>query len=360
VKVSTEVGGYLDTTETSVLTPSVAGSLDFTDARVAVDAHYLLDIVSAASPDIVATASPRWEEVRHAGGVGVRYQGNQYGVSADASVSYTPDYLSIGGALTGRYETANKMATGWIGASYFRDVIGRTGTSFSDFSHAVDKLGVVIGYTPVLSESAFISFVGDAGLELGDPSKPYRYIPMFAADVAETVERGAGVTDVALLRSHVRPLEQLPTTRVRVALTTRLGVRWSRVTLRLDERLFADSWRLLASTTDLRLPWDVHDRVRIWPHLRLHAQTGVSFWERAYVAETVEDIPALRTGDRELGPLVNGGLGGGVRFALTSDASSTDVALQLSGLATVTSFLDALYIRERASGLLALGFEVGW
>ncbi len=35
-----------------------------------VDGRYLVDVVSAASVDIVSTASRRWEEVRHAGSLG--------------------------------------------------------------------------------------------------------------------------------------------------------------------------------------------------------------------------------------------------------------------------------------------------
>ena len=41
-------------------------------------------------------------------------------------------------------------------------------------------------------------------------------------------------------------------------------------------------------------------RFILWPHLRFHAQNSVSFWQRAYTATSSGDLPALRTGDREL------------------------------------------------------------
>lgn len=356
----TEVAGYHDSVATSVLTPSVGLGVELPDIGFSVDAGYLVDIVTTASPDIVATASPRWEEVRHGGSLGARYKPGRYGISGRASVSYTPDYLSVGGSVTGTFDTEDKVSTFWAGLTYFRDVVGRTGTSFSIFSHTLDKMGLIVGWTGVLNRNAFLSFAFDGAYELGDPSKPYRYIPMFSSEGADALAPGAGVTDVARLRNELRPLEQLPTERGRAATTMRLGWRWDGVTLRLEERLYADTWRLLATTTDARLPLDAHERVRLWPHARLHAQSGVSFWERAYVAERLSDLPALRTGDRELGPLLNVGLGGGVRFALGPRGDVDAFAISVSGLGTYSHFFDALYITERYSALVALGIEAAW
>ena len=64
---STEVGAYQDTLAVSVLTPSVGLAVESPTAGYNLAGRYLVDIVTAASPDIVATASPRWTEVRHAG-----------------------------------------------------------------------------------------------------------------------------------------------------------------------------------------------------------------------------------------------------------------------------------------------------
>jgi hypothetical protein len=56
-------------------------------------------------------------------------------------------------------------------------------------------------------------------------------------------------------------------------------------------------------------------RFEIGPHLRFYAQTSASFWQRAYTL-VGNDYPALRTGNRELGPLLNFTGGGSARAAL--------------------------------------------
>jgi hypothetical protein len=359
-RFTAEVGGYQDTTATSVLTPSVAASVALPDSGVELSGGYLVDLVTTASPDVVATASPRWEEARHGGHLGFRYQPGRFGFTARASASYSPDYLSAGGGVTALFETEDRMSTFWVGPSYYRDIAGRTGTPWSTFSRTLDKIGLGAGWTGVLDRSTLLSILGDGAYETGDPSKPYRYVPMFTADAAEGIEAGASVSDVARARSTTRPLEQLPLTRLRGSASARLAWRSPPVTLRLEERIYADSWRLLATTTDARLPVDAHERLRLWPHVRLHAQTGVSFWELAYVANGPEDLPALRTGDRELGPLVNVGAGGGARVAIGDAEALDDVALSLAGLGTFTQFFETLYLSHRLSVLVTLGFEAVW
>jgi hypothetical protein len=79
-----------------------------------VNGRYLLDVVTAASPDIVATASPRWTEVRHAGNLGVKYKPDTFGVAASGSVSYTNDYLSLsaGAQVTKELDAKNLTLLG--------------------------------------------------------------------------------------------------------------------------------------------------------------------------------------------------------------------------------------------------------
>ncbi|HVH46447.1 MAG TPA: DUF3570 domain-containing protein [Labilithrix sp.] len=114
-----------------------------------------------------------------------------------------------------------------------------------------------------------------------------------------------------------------------------------------------------ATTTDARYFVDLGDRVIVWPHLRLHAQDGVDFWHRAYVG-TLEALPAFRTGDRELGPLTNVTLGAGLRLGLGRAGAVDDWVLTTTVDGTWTSFFDALYVKQRLSGLAALGVEVAF
>jgi len=203
-----------------------------------------------------------------------------------------------------------------------------------------------------------LGLYSDIVLERGDQSKPYRYIPMFSPETAPAVPRGITAYSTADLRITARPLEQLPTDKNRFALTGRMGWRTEHTTLRLDQRLYTDSWSMHATTTDFRWFVDVAERVTVWPHLRVHVQDGVSFWQRAYVARDASDLPTLRTGDRELGPLSNFGTGGGVRFALGKSGQKDDIILSVTADGTWTSFIDDLYVKNRFSALGATTLEM--
>ncbi len=357
-KLSTEVAGYHDSTATSVLTPSLGASVESPTAGWGVNGRYLVDVVTAASPDIIATASPRWSEVRHAGNLGVRYKPDTFGVAATASASYTNDYLALGGGGQLTKELLDKTLTLLGGYSYGRDTIGRTGTPFEVFSRTLVYHSINAGLSRVVNAGLVLGLYGDAIIERGDQSKPYRYIPMFSASDAAQLPRAASIDDVANKRVTSRPLEQLPLARERYALTARLGWRGDSTTVRLEQRVYADTWGLKASTTDARYFIDLSNRAMVWPHLRVHAQSGVDFWRRAYVAVDANHLPAYRTGDRELGRLTNVGMGAGVRVGLGKAGAVDDWVLISTVDGTWTSFGDALYVRDRFSGILATALEV--
>jgi hypothetical protein len=357
-RASTEVAGYTDSVGVSVFTPSVGMSLENPIAGWGASGRYLVDVVSAASPDIVATASPRWSETRHAGNIGARYKPGTFGVAVGGAASYTPDYLALSANAQLTQELDDKNLTLVEGYSYGRDTIGRAGTSFDVFSRDLTTHALTLGFSRVVNKALVLGVIGDAMIERGDQSKPYRYIPIFSPAVAPSVPRGASAITVADSRLVARPLEQLPLERERWAITGRMGWRTESTTLRLEQRLYTDSWSLKATTTDFRWFVDVGERLTVWPHLRVHVQGGVDFWQRAYAARDVHDLPAIRTGDRELGPLSNFGAGGGIRIALGKSESKNDVLLTLTGDGTWTSFTDAIYVKDRFSALGATSLEV--
>jgi hypothetical protein len=354
-RVGSEYGQYADSDHVFVETPSIHGSVANPTAGWAVRAQYLVDVVSAASADIVSTASQNWTEVRQEGNVDAAYKPHHLGVQANASISSEPDYLSwaAGGALT--QDLLENNLTLLLGYGHGHDVAGRTGTPFSVFSRVLDRDALKLAATLVLDPSTVASLLADVVFEAGDPSKPYRYIPLFSPGTS--VPRGAPVDVVNGLRLSERPLEQLPLSRQQYALTGRLAHRYRRSTLRLDERLYADSWAMLATTTDARLLFDLGTRVETGPHARLHGQSAVSFWERAYTLGPGFDFPALRTGDRELGPLFN--LTGGWTFdvGLGDAATPRTWVLGFHINATTTQYLDDLYVTHRVSVLGGVSLE---
>ncbi|MEO7332076.1 MAG: DUF3570 domain-containing protein [Minicystis sp.] len=354
VVVGSDLAAYGDTDHVFIFTPSIAGSVTNPLAGWSVNADYLVDVVSAASVDIVSTASRSWKEVRHAGALGGSYKPGALGVAGTATVSSEPDYLalSMGGNVS--QDLFNKSFTWLAGYNYGHEVAGRTGTPFSVFSHLIDRHAFKLGATLLLDRATITSFVGDLMLDRGDQSKPYRFVPLFTP--GQQLAPGASGAEVARLRTPERPLEQVPLSRERYALSGRLAHRFRASTLRLDERLYLDSWGMKASSTDARYLIDV-GRVEVGPHLRAHAQTPVSFFRRQYFLGPGYSYPALRTGDRELGPLVNLTAGGSVGIGVGPRARPRSLRLGADLNGTWTRYLDDLYVTQRFSLIGGLSVE---
>lgn len=362
VTAGVEVAGYTDSTHIQVASPSVAATVSDEVAGWSVGGRYLVDAVSAASVDIVATASQRWTELRHVGSVEASYKHRAVSVTASGGVSHEPDYLSLSGGLVLTIELLDKNLTPFLGARYGHDDVGRTGLPQAHWE-LLQRGGVQAGATFVLSRFVVASVQVDADFERGYLDKPYRYVPLFAPGSGQRLPAGAPPTLVDELRLDERPIDRVPSARDRYALTGRVAGRVGRATLRLDQRLYTDSWGLWASTTDARVMVDAGRRWLLWPHLRFHSQSSASFWERTYEAIEQPDgslaLPRYRTGDREISRLdtVTGGLG--LKLRLTQSVHSPwFVWCQLD--AAYTHFLDALYITERWSLFSALGMSAQW
>jgi hypothetical protein len=348
-RVALEMSAYTDSDNVTVFTPSMNATIENVTQGASISGHYLVDVVSAASVDIVSTASGRWNEVRQAGGLEGTYKPRETGVTVAGALSSEPDYLSysVGAQLTHDFDEKN--STLLLGYGYGHDTVGYHFTPFSVFSHIVQTSTISLGLTQVIDRSTVGSLVLDVGIEDGDQSKPYRYIPMFSSTEAPNVPNGASIATVTDERLPMRPIEQLPLSRQRYSLTGRLAHRFDGSTVRAEERVYADSWLMAASTSDLRWIFDLGRRVEVWPHLRFHAQNGVDFWQRAYVVETGFEIPEYRTGNRELGPLVSETVGGGVKVFLGKAGNPKSLSLALHCDGSYTSYLDDLYILGRTS-----------
>jgi hypothetical protein len=348
LRASFEFSAYHDSDSVDTVTPAFALSAENKLSGWGVGGSFLIDVVTAASADIVATASPRWTEVRYVPALNGHKKFDPADISLKGSMSVEPDYLatSVGAGIS--LELFDKNVTPSLGYEFSYDISGRAGTGYDVFSRKLTRHGLDGGVGLVLDKSTFLVLSFTAVFEDGDSSKPYRYVPMFSPTVAPLVQTGQSIESVNLARNGERVLEQLPTERQRWAVAGRIAHRFTSSTIRLEERLYVDNWGLKASTTDGRFLVDFTKDIRAWPHLRFHVQSPVSFWQLAYVSDIndqgVGQIPALRTGDRELGPLysITGGLGGRLAFG-----SHTKWGLTITGDVVYTRFLDHLFILQR-------------
>jgi hypothetical protein len=361
LEMKEELSAYADTDAVSVVTPAIEATLKNSLAGWSATGSYLVDVVSAASVDIVSTASTHWTEVRHAGGLSATAEIGDTSTSLSGSISREPDYLSLSGGVTERIELAHKTVTPLVSYGFTRDVAGRTDTPFDVYSLTLHRHTLTGGLELILDPTTMLTFVADASFESGRQEKPYRFIPLFAPEVVGQISAGASVDTVNALRLPGRVSERVPDTRNRYAVSGRLAQRvsgWS--TFVIHERLYRDDWGLQASTTDLRMLMDAGRRWFVWTHFRAHVQSGVSFWKRAYVGRpgsTGIEVPVLRTGDRELGPLASGTFGGGIRWLIGRDTRPDAWSLVFQTDVATTAFSDALFIQNRQAFFNALALE---
>ena len=358
VRASTEVSAYTDSDAVNVLSPTVAGAVGDDVAGWSIGGSYLVDAVSAASVDIVSTASSHWVERRHVGAGSISFKAGPVAVALSGGFSREPDYLSLGGGGVISFELAEKNVMPFIGGSYGHDLVGRTGDPM-DAWQELNKVSIKAGVTFVVNRSTIASLSFDEILERGYLAKPYRYLPVVAPGVSSQVPAGASVDLVKSLNEYSVG-ENVPTQRNRSAFAGRLAYRSGIATFRGDERLYYDNWGLLATTTDVHEYIDLGSRVVVWPHLRAHLQRGVFFWRR--IVEQIANpvgpagIPTYRAGDRELGPLYTLTGGFGIKIRLNADLKAPwTLNFQLDGI--YTRYIDAVYISERRALFGALGLE---
>ncbi len=351
-KMGFEVSGYKDTQATNVISPGVVLGVENDVAGWGVEGSFLADVVTTASADIVATASRRWTDRRYAPGLSAHFKAGDATISGGGGVSVESDYIAVNAGLGVSADFKQKTITPSLTYSFGWNLAGRHGTPYSVYSKKLQTNGIQASVTFVVNKSTIFVPGATVVLEFGDSAKPYRYVPTFLSD--KGVTPGMTVDQVNALRSDIRLEEQVPQSRQRYALSALVAHRTGSATIRFDERLYIDSWGLMATTTDFMVPVDANDIFRIWPHLRFNAQKGVTFWNLAYVVKESAGsvtVPGLRAGDRELGPLLGVTAGGG--FRIGGDA----VGFTVKADAIYTRFLDHLYITQRLGGLVTTAFE---
>jgi tetratricopeptide (TPR) repeat protein len=351
-----EVASYNDTDHVDVLSPSLSLAALHPTQGWNFGGSALVDVVTTASADIVATASRRFDDLRFAGSLGGGYRIGPVTAGVNGSVSAESDYIgrTVGASLS--TDLFDKMVTPTLSYSFGFDLLGRSDTDFDVFSRDLYRHTINLGTSVIFGGSTVGAVAATAQFEDGDSSKPYRHVALFSENVANSLPEGASPELVHLARLDLMPFEQLPTDRQRYALLLRGAHRFETATLRGSERVYVDSWGVIASSTDVRFLWDIMPELRVGPHARFHIQGGADFWERAYTAPFVNGVfqmPALRTGDRELGPMLVATGGSEIRYQLTEL-----LGVAVLAEAVYTHYMDHLYIWDKVGLFTASTLEL--
>ncbi|NOU34623.1 MAG: hypothetical protein HOO96_42580, partial [Polyangiaceae bacterium] len=130
----TEWAVYGDSDSVYVFSPSIRADVSSPTAGWKLGGQYIVDVVSAASVDIVSTASRRYGEVRHAGSLDGGYKPDNLGVAANVSTSIEPDYQSFAGGGSVSCDLFKRNLSLLAAYYHSQDTAGRTDTSFATFS----------------------------------------------------------------------------------------------------------------------------------------------------------------------------------------------------------------------------------
>ncbi len=275
---------YADDDNTRVTKSTTSGSV--THGQNTARATIAFDFITAASVDLVSSASPRgFQEQRtqvdcggeHNAGDGTRFNGGY-------NLSHEPDYLTHAMRLGGQHELFERHLV--VATSYgvsLSQVGRRNDTAFSRrrYGHDLD-----LTLTRIINRklAADLSYI--LSLVRGFQANAYRYVRLYAP---------TGGTHLTAVSEHT------PSERTRHSLVGRL--RWRAlpsVFLHSSYRAYADTWGMVAHTLSVRALWNPGGgALALALRGRGHVQGAVSFYQRRYL--TFPEVPDLRTGDKELG-----------------------------------------------------------
>ena len=303
-QASSDVLVYTDTDNVVVVSPQVAARHELDEDGGEVAARVVLDAISAASADVVSSATYRFSELRTEVNLNLSKAFGPWLPSLAYRYSHEPDYQSHGLTLGGARKLAGNDATVSASSSTVIDSIGRVDTPSSVFSERLISEALEIGLTQNIDRQSLVRAVYSLTMQFGFMEKPYRSVPLFDAQGIAAADAMGGLDDenYALFALGARPLEEVPDSRFRHSVAVR-GLRYIPAissAARLDYRFYFDSWGISAHTAEPGLNIGLAEtwKLNLWG--RFHWQSSASFWRRAYVVDQPDQIPGLRSSDRSL------------------------------------------------------------
>lgn len=344
---------YTDTNNVLVVTSQLAAARAVDQGGGQVSASSVVDVVSAASVDVVAQATQRFSEVRGEVNLGASLAVGDGLPSINYRGSTEPDYFSHGfgaGYLT-RLGSADSVASAHYQITL--DTVGRSGTPYSTFSRSLTTHSVDVGLTQNLNSKSLLRGVYTFTLQDGYQEKPYRFVPLFDRAGLDRAQADGTTLDLDTFdkyRLASRPPEEVPDLRVRHALALR-GLHYIEAiagSIRVDYRFYFDDWGMRAHTAELALELDLSDHIGLGVFSRAYTQNAASFYRATYIVQRPNEIPRWRTVDRKLAPYDT--LTGGARLEFHGESLSAYVEAN----ASYSALQDYIYL-DHVIALIAQG-----
>jgi hypothetical protein len=275
--------------------------------QVSLHANYYVDMVSSASIDVRATASP-YEEQRTETTVGVDYLADNTTWSLSVTGSDESDYTARSLSFGISQSLFGDLTTISLSASAGEDEVRRNNdTSFSD---TLSRRRFGINISQILTKNLIVGLSAEAVVDQGYLNNPYRSVRF--ADPSST-------------RGYRYEPEVYPRTRNSDALAVRAMyyLPW-RASLQSEFRFFSDSWGITANNAEVTLVQPVDSLAKgltLELKLRTYAQSAADFYSDLY---PFRDSQTFLARDKELSKFTTRSLGFGISYAFKPPLAMLD------------------------------------
>jgi hypothetical protein len=289
--------------------PSVLFRKNIKD-KVGVRANYYVDMISSASVDVVATASPYTEE-RTQFGLGVDYLYDKTLFSLDYVNSEEDDYSAQTAAFSISQDFFGDLST--LSMSYAIGDDEVRNNADPNFAADVDRRNFSLGLSQILTKSWVMELTFETIVEEGYLNNPYRSVRYYDDSAAQgysyqgEIYPGTRNSDAISLRS----IYYLP----------------YRAALRAEYRYFSDSWGINAHNVELRYVQPLSRGLTLEGKARYYTQGAADFYADIFPYIDAQNFLGR---DKELSTFTSSTLGvgltwefpvGGVKFLDTGSVN---------------------------------------
>lgn len=262
--------------------------------QVSVSGQYYVDSVSAASVDVLATASEYTEE-RTELTAGVDYLYERAILSLGYTNSSENDYQANTVYFSISQEFFGGMSTLTLGYANGWDEVGQRGNE--SFEEDADRRNYQLGLSQVITTNSLLGFDLEVVTDEGFLQNPYRQ------------NRYLDPNDPA--NFQYQP-ERYPETRTSYSLATRaLYYLPYRASIRAEYRFFSDTWGIDSNTFELAYVHALNPRWSLEGKVRYYDQEQADFYSDLYAFENSQTHLAR---DKEMSSFSGTTLGGGLVY----------------------------------------------
>ena len=268
--------------------------------KVSAYVNYYQDMVSSASIDVLTSGS-KYSEERTEYSVGVDYLADRALLSLGYTNSSESDYDAKTLSFGVSQDFFGDMTTLSLGYSRGDDEVRQNlsdGTSI--FRGEAQRQRYSLGFSQILTKSWIASFSAETVVDDGFLQNPYRQIYYLSVSDGQ--------------RSRVGDVERYPETRNSDAFALRtIYYLPYRASVRLEGRVFSDSWGIEAQNYEIRYTHSLRSRMILELKARTYSQNQADFYYDLY-PERIETEGVFAGRDKELSTYSVNSLGLGLTY----------------------------------------------